>query len=545
MSNMPRYRSDDGRNLIDEIGFLIERIKNLESGGAGAPASGVFNVRNFGAVGNDIHDDTFAIQQAINNANQGDVVFFPPGKYRLTVPITMSLGVTLRGSGWAPHFAPRTNMTDSYLSPATGGAFVGSALIIVNPAPVNGPYLNSAFGGGPRIEGLALNGKSAINSTSGAIDAVRVTNGVKDITIRDVTSWEFTGHGFDMDRAAGIKLNNVVATTCDGHGFRMWDSTGGSAGAVDVDMTECYAQGNGGDGIVIVNPNAVMLTGCRSEFNTNYGYNISGVCFNLVMHGCDTDRSGKDGYLFSINSGNTVTVNGCLSKRDGRNGNVAGGGYAGFRVAPVSGTGPGVILNGCHANVGMDDDSTGIRSPEYGIRTDSGANRVSIAGGYYLGTVAAIQDNASVVSRAAGVNIGTVNPSTGVITMSTSDRVIILGNAGAGREYEYWTRGGGRRWSARVTSDAESGSNAGSNWALVRFSDTSTELGSPIAVNRATGEVTIASSLKHTGSTLGFYGTTPVAKPALTYSRTGEGTAAAQIRAALTALGLVTDSTTP
>jgi hypothetical protein len=43
---------------------------------------------------------------------------------------------------------------------------------------------------------------------------------------------------------------------------------------------------------------------------------------------------------------------------------------------------------------------------------------------------------------------------------------------------------------------------------------------------------------------LGFWGATPVVRPSLTYSRTGETTAEAQLRAALVAAGLVTDSTT-
>lgn len=42
---------------------------------------------------------------------------------------------------------------------------------------------------------------------------------------------------------------------------------------------------------------------------------------------------------------------------------------------------------------------------------------------------------------------------------------------------------------------------------------------------------------------LGFYGATPVAKPVLTYSRTGETAQAAALRTALASLGLVTDST--
>lgn len=45
------------------------------------------------------------------------------------------------------------------------------------------------------------------------------------------------------------------------------------------------------------------------------------------------------------------------------------------------------------------------------------------------------------------------------------------------------------------------------------------------------------------GQKLGFWGATPVVRPSLTYSRTGETTAEAQLRAALTSAGLVTDST--
>lgn len=49
--------------------------------------------------------------------------------------------------------------------------------------------------------------------------------------------------------------------------------------------------------------------------------------------------------------------------------------------------------------------------------------------------------------------------------------------------------------------------------------------------------------LDHRGDTAGFFGTTPTARPTLTYSRTGESAAEAQLRAALVALGLVVDNT--
>lgn len=58
------------------------------------------------------------------------------------------------------------------------------------------------------------------------------------------------------------------------------------------------------------------------------------------------------------------------------------------------------------------------------------------------------------------------------------------------------------------------------------------------------GSLEVDGALDHDGATAGFYGAAPVARPSLTYSRTGESTAEAQLRAALASLGLVQDATT-
>ena len=52
------------------------------------------NVKDFGALGDGVTDDTAAIQAAVNwnsGANRG-VIFFPPGIYNLTSPITFNYG---------------------------------------------------------------------------------------------------------------------------------------------------------------------------------------------------------------------------------------------------------------------------------------------------------------------------------------------------------------------------------------------------------------------------------------------------------------------
>ncbi|MEN3307107.1 MAG: hypothetical protein V7603_3309, partial [Micromonosporaceae bacterium] len=65
---------------------------------AGQPGETVFNVRDFGAVGDAKADDTASIQHAIDKARGGGgVVLLPPGTY-LTGRLTLYSRVHLRGS---------------------------------------------------------------------------------------------------------------------------------------------------------------------------------------------------------------------------------------------------------------------------------------------------------------------------------------------------------------------------------------------------------------------------------------------------------------
>ncbi|MFF1701336.1 glycosyl hydrolase family 28-related protein [Streptomyces sp. NPDC058252] len=459
----------------------------------------MLNVKDHGAKADDTTDDSQAIQALIDTAPQGAVVYLPPGKYRLAAPLRVSNGVTLRGGGWNPHFVPRTNMVAAYLRPATAGNFVGNSLIIVNPAPVNGPYIDSAFGGGPRIEGLALNGKNVTNSTGGNIAAISISSGVKDVAVRNVSIWGFTGDGIYSDNGAGMQFRNVVISTNGGVGFNITSTTTG--GATDVDLIECYSQGNGGDGFILKNPNAVSMMGCRSEWNAGYGYNFTGLNFSLVMIGCNTDRSGKHGFHFNcLDGGKLPLLVGCQAKRDGAN----AGTWAGFNFQGTDGTtqAPGAVLSGCSTYVGLNDDSTGTRSPAYGIQTQF-TRRVQISGGWVEGTSAAYNDASLCISKASGVVQNTVDISTGVMTTSNSDRMDINGATGATRALRYFTRGGGERWEARTNSTAESGSNAGSDYQIARFNDAGTEIDVPLTVFRSTGEAKFAKSLSSDGPALG------------------------------------------
>ncbi|HET6747595.1 MAG TPA: glycoside hydrolase family 55 protein [Candidatus Saccharimonadales bacterium] len=63
-------------------------------------ASFALNVKDFGALGNGVHDDTSAIQAALNNLPAaGGTVFVPAGTYVISSPIQLGEGARLMGAG--------------------------------------------------------------------------------------------------------------------------------------------------------------------------------------------------------------------------------------------------------------------------------------------------------------------------------------------------------------------------------------------------------------------------------------------------------------
>ena len=59
----------------------------------------VFNVKAYGAKGDNSTDDTAAIQAAMDAATSGGVVYFPRGTYLVSAALTVSYSVTLLGDG--------------------------------------------------------------------------------------------------------------------------------------------------------------------------------------------------------------------------------------------------------------------------------------------------------------------------------------------------------------------------------------------------------------------------------------------------------------
>lgn len=120
-----RYNSDW---LLNEIKKIWETIKNYPP--VPTPDKMFINVRDHGAIGDGVTDDTVAIQSIINNAGEYTRIYFPTGKYLLTSAITINKPVYLYGDG----FGQTSNNTN--------GSSAGATTIIFK-TQTNGFVVNS------------------------------------------------------------------------------------------------------------------------------------------------------------------------------------------------------------------------------------------------------------------------------------------------------------------------------------------------------------------------------------------------------------------
>ena len=140
MSRSSRHFALPGlQTVIAAIFAAILPLSHLAAGG-----NGVIDVRDFGAVGDGKHDDTAAIQRALDAAAKvgrsarhrgvryacGAAVYFPNGFYRITDTLKVHLADVLRGDGQAyldmeSKDKDILNFTQSWQTTITGLNFFG------------------------------------------------------------------------------------------------------------------------------------------------------------------------------------------------------------------------------------------------------------------------------------------------------------------------------------------------------------------------------------------------------------------------------------
>jgi hypothetical protein len=231
----------------------------------------IFNVMDFGAVGDGATDDTAAINAAINAWSDGDngpTVYFPKAEYKITSEIQLKrqthlLGVgSGRGDDWpllmcydCPGITVNSDVTLDGAVVAAGTSAAGSI-----------------------IEGISFRHSGTPDSTSHGIWLRAKT------TIRDCSFWGFydnikivatEGSGLDATEgnAEGFSIENTLATTAFRYGVHMSGTHAGRGFLLNVDVSLSVTAGFKDDGTGLPN----NYWACHCAYNGTEGsYNAGG-----------------------------------------------------------------------------------------------------------------------------------------------------------------------------------------------------------------------------------------------------------------------------
>ena len=238
------------------------------------------NVKNYGALGNGSHDDTSAIQAAINSLpSSGGTVYIPAGTYM----VDTSRRINLR----------------SYMH------------LKLDP----GAILKAKTSSLQRHYVLYINGKSYVEISGGQIIGDRDTHhyytsgthewghgiqilGGRHVTVRDLRVAKCTGDGVCIGgKAYDVIIANIVSTVNRRQGLSITNCSNIKV----YDSEFSYTKGTSPECGIDLEPDdgytcsSVLIQNCRLNNNAKYGINIWKRVSGVTINRCTLERNGSLG----------------------------------------------------------------------------------------------------------------------------------------------------------------------------------------------------------------------------------------------------------
>jgi hypothetical protein len=466
------------QNTLSAIGqWIISTFQGFTQNGTGAVARSIqaelsdkISVKQFGAKGDGVTNDTGSIQAAINAAAALSLALHIPASTYMCTTLTLPSNLVLEGDG------------------------VGSVLKLI--AGTNAHLLSASSVSSISLRKLVLDGNKA-NQTAGVISRCFYAVTCNDIVAEDVIVQNATDHGFHVSVGSSTSpltgSNRVTLTRCQ---FNNNGSVIGANGGSGVSIagsylwaTDCYSSGNILDGFKFIGQ-YVTAKGCHATGNSCGGFttgfdNVTYPGSVHVYEACYAITNGNgvnggDGWrhqgqvqrivhrdCFAI--GNTwsgicllasttdiptdVDIAGCTMLNNGQN-------YSAAQTAsPTTVSGAGVALlatqdtsvpNRVRINNLIATDNQSTKTQSYGIQISEGSNvyigeGCELAGNagqsvYNASTVTANIDISAYVMAADFIERTMTSSSvTGSTTETTLASILVAAN----------TMGVGQRWRIR------------------------------------------------------------------------------------------------
>ncbi len=220
----------------------------------------IISVKDFGAVGDGVTDDTAAIQAALDS---GATRVYGPGGTYLTGSLMIPSSVELYGDGAATVFK---------LKPAA------NATVIKN-ADQSGNNVNIT------LRDIAIDGNKANNTAGSCVSFVKVTG----FKLQNVKAYDSDDHVFaltEVTRGQILECSGTGAAGATQVGLLLGASFPSVTNAVDVEVRGGYYASNGQDGVLFEAGSNVRIIGVTSNSNGQTGIKVGSTASRYIVANC-------------------------------------------------------------------------------------------------------------------------------------------------------------------------------------------------------------------------------------------------------------------
>lgn len=258
-------RSAGSSGHISDHAIIDQNFEEVETRLAaieGGSTNPFVNVKDHGAVGNGVTDDTAAIQAAINACSAGGAVIFPVGTYIVSAPLELPswTPLSIRGSGWRTIIRAKANSNLSAVF-TDGVADERAWQIFFEDIAIDGQVTS----GNASVVGIYVAGHTC------QLSRVWVYNCYDGINLsRYPTGSDY--YGANM-------IHGCLVTECDHLGYMIpVDTSIIQSGLGEIGVRPGYSEAYGTCGVYVASWD------CRIEGNHFWGVNGPVIWANWVEH---------------------------------------------------------------------------------------------------------------------------------------------------------------------------------------------------------------------------------------------------------------------
>jgi len=306
--------------------------------------SGSVNVKQFGATGDGVTDDTVAIQAAVDSLSSGGGLYFPNGVYGVsnTLHIDQPISILGESAGFEQIFQDAGTLFKGAVIELITGSFTTTS---------NKPIVNFTYNGAGSEQRVNASMKNiVIHGNRGTTQSPVHANALANNTY---------GHGIRISGARYITLENVYTLRCAEDGIRVQSGGTGAVSSNNIVILNCASLGNADDGLDFAGGDSFVIGG---QFGYNGGDGVAcdgGLtltnprCWDNFTYGCRVTGDDVSGSLVTYDnqrsglllSGNLRRINLSVQAQDnGKDTGQTNDTRSGVLVSGVS-TGCNLIIN--------------------------------------------------------------------------------------------------------------------------------------------------------------------------------------------------------